>query len=59
MRFFYLLNSILAFQPIVDVLRPQSHGIGRVLLGISSPTPREVPNGKFRLSTGAVRNIAD
>ena len=52
-------DSILAFQPIVDVLRPQSHGIGRMLLEMSSPTLREVPHAKIRLSAGAVRIIAD
>ena len=52
-------DSILAFQPIVNILRPQSHGIGRVLLGISSLTLREVPNAKIRLSAGVVRIIAD
>ena len=33
-------------QPIMDVVSPQSHGIGGVLLGMSSPTLREVPNEK-------------
>ena len=37
MRFFFF-DSILAFQPILDALRPQNHGVGRVLLGMSSPT---------------------
>ena len=41
-----VFDSIWAFQPIVDVLRPQSHGVGRALLGMSSPTLREVPNRK-------------
>ena len=41
-----VFDSIWAFQPIVDVLRPQSHGVGRALLGMSSPTPR----GYIRLS---------
>ena len=40
MRFFF--DSSLASQPIVDVLRPQSHGVGRVLLGMSSPTLRQI-----------------
>ena len=30
----------------MDVVSPQSHGIGGVLLGMSSPTLREVPNEK-------------
>ena len=43
----------------MDTLRPQSHGIGRVLFGMSPLTLREVPNAKICLSTGAVRLIAD
>ena len=43
---FFFFGSILAFQPIVDVLRPQSHGVGRALLGMSSRTLPEVPNAK-------------
>ena len=31
----FFFDSILAFQPIVDLLRPPSHGVGRVLLGMS------------------------
>ena len=52
-------DSILAFQPMEDVLRPQSDGVGHVLLGMSSPTLREVLNAKTRLYTGAVRIVAD
>ena len=57
MRFFFI--SLLAFQPIVDVLRPQSHGVGLVLLGMNSPTLGEVPKAKIRLATGAVRITPD
>ena len=39
----FVFDSILACQPIGDVLRPQSHGVGRALLGVSSPTPRGTP----------------
>ena len=28
----FFFDSIFAFQPVVDVLRPQRHGIGRALL---------------------------
>ena len=51
--------AIWAFQPVVDVLRPQSHGVGRGLLGMSSPTLREVSSSKTCFSTRAVRIIAD
>ena len=57
MRFIFF--SIRFVQPIVDVLRPQSHGVGRELLGMSSSTLREVPSSKIRLSAGAVRIVAD
>ena len=55
----FFVDSILAIEPIVDVLRPQSHGVGRSLLGISPRTLREVPRSKISFSTGAVRIIAD
>ena len=55
----FFFDSILAFQAIVDVLRPQGHGVGRVLFGMSSSTVREVTTAKIRVSTGAVRIIAD
>ena len=55
----FFFDSTWAFQPIVDVLRPQSHGVGRALLGMTSPTLRKVPGSKIRFSTGAVRIIAD
>ena len=58
-RFFFFFGSIGAFQPIVDVLRPQSHGVGRAILEMISPTLREVPSAQIRLSTGAVRIDAD
>ena len=38
---------------------PAKFGVGRALLGMRSPTLREVPNAKIRLSTGAVRIITD
>ena len=45
---FLLFFSIWAFQPIADVLRPQSHGIGRALLGMSprtySPRSTQIKN---------------
>lgn len=53
-RFFSFSDLMLPFQPMVDVLRPQSHGVDRVLLGMSSPTLREVPNANIRLPTGIV-----
>ena len=55
----FLFGSIWAFEPIVDVLRQESHGVGRALLRMSSPSLREVPNAKIRLSTSAIRIIAD
>jgi len=55
---FFFFHSIFAFQPVVDVLRPQRHGIGRALLRTKSPTLREVPRSKIRFSTGAVRITA-
>ena len=55
----FFSDSIRASQPIVVVLRQQRHGVGRALLGMSSPTLREVPNTKIRFSIGAVRIIAD
>ena len=57
MRFFFS-DPIWASQPSVDALRPQSHGVGRALLGINSLTLREVLIEKIRVSTGAVRIIA-
>ena len=36
MRFFFFSGSIWAFQPIVDILHPQSHGVVCALLGLSS-----------------------
>ena len=40
-------------------LRPQSHGVDRALLGMSSPTLQEVPNAKIRLSTGLIQKKTD
>ena len=42
----FFLDSIWAFQPITGVLRPESYGVGLALLGMSSPTLREVPSSK-------------
>ena len=42
----FLFGSIPASQPIADVLCPQSHRVGRELLGMSSPALREVSNYK-------------
>ena len=56
---FFFRSDLGAFQPIADVLPPPIHGVGRALLGMSSPTLREVPSSKIRFSTGAVRITAD
>ena len=58
--FFSIRCQLLAFnfQPVVDVLRPQSHEVGRALLGIISPSLPEIPSAKTRLATSAVRTIA-
>ena len=52
-------KSVWAFRPIADVLCPESHGIGRALLGMSPRTLREVRSSKRRFSIGAVRIVAD
>ena len=60
MRLFFLFDSNWAFHPIADVLRPQRDGVvGRVRLGTSPITLREVPSSKIRFSTHAVRITAD
>ena len=40
------------------LLRPQCHGFGRVLLGRSSRTHRDVSNAIIRFSTCVVRTVA-
>ena len=50
-------DSIWAFHPFADILRPQSHGsAARLLFGMSSPT---LNSSKIRFSIGAVRITAD
>ena len=48
MRVFFS-DSIRAFQPIADLLRPDCHGVGRALLGMRTRILREV-QFKTRLS---------
>ena len=59
--FFIVSDWIWAFQPIVDVLRSQSHGVSRTFLGMSQRTLREVllRSSKILFSTSAVRIIPE
>lgn len=55
---FHFSDSTWAFPPIAHVLRPQSHGGGRALVGMSPRTLREARSSKARFSASPVRNIA-
>ena len=57
--FFFPIRFWLFSQPWTIYARKATESAVRALLGMSSPTLREVPNAKIRLSTGAVRLIAD